>query len=688
MSFLNKTFVLLSFYLLFYSVAQINASSSYYFRDDFNSPNLDDWITFDSQNEISVVDDGFSNKALMFSSPIDRELPFIQLNRDLSALNNVSIEFRYRMLDSGFGSGLILSDKQLLPYSSELQPDDYIFVIWPQNPSGFNIVSRPCPVNTTSCVHNSNFGIIDHTEDTGWHDFKLVYSNGYYSIYKDGNIIFESEQTELKVQYIYFGSKHRTIYPTQWPIHMLDYIQVSTLSEAPDESITILVPGLGTSWDVPAMLSGQDGSNWNIPSFVSIYDSLLKSLENSGYTKGEDLLIFPYDWRKSLDQLADDLDVFINDNTEPDQRVDIIGHSMGGLIGRIYAQKHGVDKVDHIITAGSPHRGVLEAYSVWEGASVWGDVWWEKVSLEIATEINKRPNETKVDAIRRQAPSIKDLLPVYDFLIFDGVLRPWSQLAQKNTFLSEMNLSSAEIDNSLSVLMGTGKQTKFTLNAKKRSKEDAAKGLWEDGKPIEGNPFVYGDGDGTVIAQSAVGDFTKTHNIDSYHVNLLADRQGIEKTFEILGIDKSNIEIVEGDRFKHKSSAFTVVLSSPGRLEVCDLSNACNGDLGLYFPENKMFILPGYQGDGLRVRVYEDGLGSYVLHLGDIQDSARWTSIAGELINDQQIDSYDIREGGVWPVTKDQCLGNGWRQYSSFKNQGNCISFTQRSPKALAGNKK
>jgi triacylglycerol lipase len=38
-------------------------------------------------------------------------------------------------------------------------------------------------------------------------------------------------------------------------------------------------------------------------------------------------------------------------------RVILIGHSMGGLVARAYLDQFGADKVAHVITMGSPHRG-------------------------------------------------------------------------------------------------------------------------------------------------------------------------------------------------------------------------------------------------------------------------------------------------------------------------------------------
>lgn len=44
-------------------------------------------------------------------------------------------------------------------------------------------------------------------------------------------------------------------------------------------------------------------------------------------------------------------------------RVHVVGHSLGGLIARYYVQRHdGDQRVDTLVTLGTPHRGTLSAY--------------------------------------------------------------------------------------------------------------------------------------------------------------------------------------------------------------------------------------------------------------------------------------------------------------------------------------
>lgn len=45
-------------------------------------------------------------------------------------------------------------------------------------------------------------------------------------------------------------------------------------------------------------------------------------------------------------------------------KVMLVGHSMGGLIGRAYVHKHGTARVARIVTLGSPHHGTYSAHLV------------------------------------------------------------------------------------------------------------------------------------------------------------------------------------------------------------------------------------------------------------------------------------------------------------------------------------
>lgn len=64
-----------------------------------------------------------------------------------------------------------------------------------------------------------------------------------------------------------------------------------------------------------------------------------------------------------LDRMAQQVADFVDRTFAPTQKIDLIGFSMGGIIGRYYVQRlGGIDRVDRFITIASPHYGTWTAY--------------------------------------------------------------------------------------------------------------------------------------------------------------------------------------------------------------------------------------------------------------------------------------------------------------------------------------
>jgi pimeloyl-ACP methyl ester carboxylesterase len=104
------------------------------------------------------------------------------------------------------------------------------------------------------------------------------------------------------------------------------------------------------------------------------YAPIIRHLEQLGYREGRDLFIFDYDWRHSVFDNARALSDFLKQKI-PDQsrRVDILAHSMGGLVARTYAVKYGGSaRIARLISAGTPFLGSVKVLESIE--SGWGVV--------------------------------------------------------------------------------------------------------------------------------------------------------------------------------------------------------------------------------------------------------------------------------------------------------------------------
>lgn len=85
-----------------------------------------------------------------------------------------------------------------------------------------------------------------------------------------------------------------------------------------------------------------------------------------------DVIPFGVDWRRTLGFNVEQL----HQRIVRAGRVNIVAHSHGGLIAREYLRQHGGDLVDHFITLGTPHKGMLVTFeALVQGVGFFG---WSK----------------------------------------------------------------------------------------------------------------------------------------------------------------------------------------------------------------------------------------------------------------------------------------------------------------------
>ncbi len=73
--------------------------------------------------------------------------------------------------------------------------------------------------------------------------------------------------------------------------------------------------------------------------------------------------LYPSNGSVGIDVLAHQVSRYVDENFSVEQPIDVVGYSMGGLIGRYYLQQLGaVQRVRRLVTVASPHHGTLTAY--------------------------------------------------------------------------------------------------------------------------------------------------------------------------------------------------------------------------------------------------------------------------------------------------------------------------------------
>ncbi|MEI6022730.1 MAG: alpha/beta fold hydrolase [bacterium] len=142
--------------------------------------------------------------------------------------------------------------------------------------------------------------------------------------------------------------------------------------------------------------------------FTHTFDYLIADLKNKdGYVENTDLFVFPYDWRfdskTSADKLKQKIDQVMQDTGY--DSIDIIAHSMGGLITKRYIAEYGDQNIDNLFFVGTPHLGAPKAFK----ALMYGD------NLGIGGLGINILSQTRIKSISQNMPSIYELLPSAQF---------------------------------------------------------------------------------------------------------------------------------------------------------------------------------------------------------------------------------------------------------------------------------
>jgi pimeloyl-ACP methyl ester carboxylesterase len=298
---------------------------------------------------------------------------------------------------------------------------------------------------------------------------------------------------------------------------------------------TVFIPGFGASWNGNAFANcafDPNPDHWSLASYAeSVYSPLLTALKNSGW----DVKPFYYDWRAEIPsnagQLANSISNFATDN----EKINIVGHSMGGLVASDYFINQGQEsKINSLITAGSPLDGVVQTYPAWAGGDIWDDNFLTKVAKNLYLKHCGGLFSNNLTMIQTLLPSVRNILPKYDYLVDakSKTVKPTNNLHGLNKSNWEIN-SANLLNTKFETLTGNGVSTLTQIPFKTATTRDIQNGYWLDGKPA--GKIYSTEGDGTVLLSSSKLDETHNVSINQTHSGLVNSSEGIAEILRFLG---------------------------------------------------------------------------------------------------------------------------------------------------------
>lgn len=292
----------------------------------------------------------------------------------------------------------------------------------------------------------------------------------------------------------------------------------------PLEEPVIIIPGI--------MGSALKNGEWQIDPQFHVYDNLIETLEANGYVKDKDLFTFAYDWKKSNVDTAAKLKEKIEEVKSICRcnKVDIVAHSMGGLVARYYAQSEDYqDDIDQLIFLGTPHRGSPKDYLAWEAGEFPPGTIDSLVQSRYEKESKSLGYANLFEYIHNwPVHSVQELLPTYDYLISATTTQTLSYPIgyPRNIFLEELNQGLVDLLESgidiTNITGDAGEDSTITM-IKVTNSNDLP--LWQHGYPENYNKLgnsglQKGVGDGTVPEYSVSLGASVDLGISSSHINL------------------------------------------------------------------------------------------------------------------------------------------------------------------------
>lgn len=423
----------------------------------------------------------------------------------------------------------------------------------------------------------------------------------------------------------------------------------------PEPDPIVIVPGITASLNVGTIFADEtsDPLSWSFaPRARPFYQALIDRLAEQGFVENQNLFIAHYDWRNPAAAAATNYLKPIVDHakqTADASKVDIIAHSMGGLVSRAYIQGPDYqDDVDQLITLGTPHLGAADAYVAWEGGEFperWGrGLRFYLRAVEAALVTKHAAPLPRPLSFRTFFPSLEDLIPIEQFVERNDAPLPINDMAEQNEFLQTLQASIASLALvTTTTFAGTDLDTLGSISVDgERSAIDILLSRWRDGHPDpEPIPVDTVVGDLTVLLSSAHIGTDNTTISGARHDKLPEETQ--EEVLEALGLDNTgdHIAIATPESYMGTvilSPAYAKITGPDGSQFTCDTTKQ-EGDFACVVDETDP--------NGPKLLVIADPEpGDYEITLTGT-DTGEYTAIT--CFSDENEDTCTQREGTTEP---------------------------------------
>lgn len=571
-------------FLIFFSFTFVTyCNGVIYFNDEFDRIDYSKWKVEANEGSVLVENGVLSLQSTNISFPVLYSKFNNIFNNEKATI--LEIKFKYDS-EGSMGTGLSVG------YTGGLVNDPrypfYQFSLWRDYEYYF------VHMNYDRSLYNFCKPYIDHYEsqamreveknlsfDNNWHTLTIERRPGftYYSFvayldkYSNPRLLGIYTWDNCNPENIILGNP-LTGGQTHWTNISFDYVRVyssdntdpfptTTPPPPPTDTPTppeptpepkrkiIFLPGMGGSWNTKELVLGNvdTGTSWGMTPFVHIYDNLEKALEFNGLKKNTDFYIWNYDWRKHLPDIVQKFDIYVKNHVGPDEKVDILGHSLGGLVARVWAQQNiNNPKLGKVITFGSPHQGAIDAYTIWNGNRVVGKDSITSTALKILIAFQKKNSRTKNQVIHGYAPILKDIQPLFNFAMMEGEEIDFAGMKNFNSQLNSINQTISTIYPNLYTFTGNGVQSKRWLNLVPATAAEVKLGIWPDGRPETVIEDVKGDG---TVLQISAGTGQAIFNLSSDHGQIVD--KGLNEALKILNLNEYQAAVVpekqEGKKF-------------------------------------------------------------------------------------------------------------------------------------------